>query len=215
MDKVKVGLVRVLTLHDEEALNIHGKLIEEKFPGLHVISRCIEGFPKGLYNFEIEKEAIPHIIRLISEFEKEGVKAIIVSCADDPGVEEARKIVKVPVIGAGTAAALVALVYGDRIGVLGITDEIPRPIKRILSDKIVGYEKPHNITNTLDIEKNRDEIIKSAKKLMDLNIDALVLACTGYSTTRTSDLLKRVIDIPIIDPVIASGLLTYYLVAMI
>ena len=215
MDKVKVGLVRVLTLHDEEALNIHGKLIEEKFPGLHVISRCIEGFPKGLYNFEIEKEAIPHIIRLISEFEKEGVKAIIVSCADDPGVEEARKIVKVPVIGAGTAAALVALVYGDRIGVLGITDEIPRPIKRILSDKIVGYEKPHNITNTLDIEKNRDEIIKSAKKLMNLNIDALVLACTGYSTTRTSDLLKRVIDIPIIDPVIASGLLTYYLVAMI
>ncbi len=215
MDKVKVGLVRVLTLHDEEALNIHGKLIEEKFPGLHVISRCIEGFPKGLYNFEIEKEAIPHIIRLISEFEKEGVKAIIVSCADDPGVEEARKIVKVPVIGAGTAAALVALVYGDRIGVLGITDEIPRPIKRILSDKIVGYEKPLNITNTLDIEKNRDEIIKSAKKLMNLNIDALVLACTGYSTTRTSDLLKRVIDIPIIDPVIASGLLTYYLVAMI
>lgn len=215
MDKVKVGLVRVLTLHDEEALNIHGKLIEEKFPGLHVISRCIEGFPKGLYNFEIEKEAIPHIIRLISEFEKEGVKAIIVSCADDPGVEEARKIVKVPVIGAGTAAALVALVYGDRIGVLGITDEVPRPIKRILSDKIVGYEKPHNITNTLDIEKNRDEIIKSAKKLMDLNIDALVLACTGYSTTRTSDILKRVIDIPIIDPVIASGLLTYYLVAMI
>jgi len=215
VDKVKVGLVRVLTLHDEEALNIHGKLIEEKFPGLHVISRCIEGFPKGLYNFEIEKEAIPHIIRLISEFEKEGVKAIIVSCADDPGVEEARKIVKVPVIGAGTAAALVALVYGDRIGVLGITDEIPRPIKRILSDKIVGYEKPHNITNTLDIEKNRDEIIKSAKKLMDLNIDALVLACTGYSTTRTSDILKRVIDIPIIDPVIASGLLTYYLVAMI
>jgi len=215
VDKVKVGLVRVLTLHDEEALNIHGKLIEEKFPGLHVISRCIEGFPKGLYNFEIEKEAIPHIIRLISELEKEGVKAIIVSCADDPGVEEARKIVKVPVIGAGTAAALVALVYGDRIGVLGITDEVPRPIKRILSDKIVGYEKPHNITNTLDIEKNRDEIIKSAKKLMDLNIDALVLACTGYSTTRTSDILKRVIDIPIIDPVIASGLLTYYLVAMI
>lgn len=214
MSRVKVGLVRVLTLHDEEALNVHGRLIEEKFPSLYVISRCIEGFPKGLYNFEIEKKAIPHIVKLVGEFEKEGVKAVIISCADDPGVEEARKRVKIPVIGAGTAVASVALIYGDRIGVLGITDEVPRPIKRILGDRIIGYEKPHNIESTVDIAKNRDEIIRSAKKLIDLNIDALVLACTGYSTARVSDLLKGIIDIPVVDPVVASGLLTYYLVAV-
>jgi len=193
---------------------MHGRLIEEKFPSLNVISRCIEGFPKGLYNFEIEKKAIPHIVKLVSEFEKESVKAVIISCADDPGVKEARKKVKIPVIGAGTAVASVALIYGDRIGVLGITDEIPRPIKMILGDRIVGYEKPHSIESTIDIAENKDEIIRSAKKLIDLNIDALVLACTGYSTARVSDLLKGVSDIPVVDPVIASGLLAYYLVAM-
>lgn len=214
MSRVKVGLVRVLTLHDEEALNLHGKLIEEKFPSLHVISKCIEGFPKGLYNPEVERKAIPHIIRLIEEFEKDGMKAVIVSCADDPGVKEARKIVNIPVIGAGTAVASVALIYGDRVGVLGITDEVPNPIREILKDRIVGYEKPYGINNTLDIVKNKNEIIKSAKRLIDLNIDAIVLACTGYSTARTADLLKKITDIPIIDPVIASGLLAYYSVGL-
>ena len=211
-NRIPIGLVRVITLQDSHALNIHGRIIEEKIPFLQVISECIKGFPKGIYDVELERRAIPQILEIVRKFEEKGVKAVIISCADDPGVKEAKKIVKIPVIGAGSAAASLALAYGDKIGVLGITEYIPKPIKEVLRNRIIGYEKPKGIRTTLDISKNKSEIISSVKRLVNYGSDVIVLGCTGYSTARVAKLLKEVVDIPVIDPVVAAGLITYYIV---
>ncbi|HDI31454.1 MAG TPA: hydantoin racemase [Thermofilum sp.] len=213
-EKVSIGLIRVITLDDEDSLNVHGKIIEENFPLLRVVSRCIMGFPKGLYNLELERKAIPQIVNLALEFEKEGMKAVIISCADDPGVKETRKRVKIPVIGAGTAAASVSLIYGERIGVLGITEHVPTPIANVLGERLVGYRKPANVTNTLDIIRNEEEVVKAARELEKLDVNALVLGCTGYSTAKSVKILKNKLSIPVIDPVVASGLMAYYCVIL-
>ena len=131
-EKVSIGLIRVITLDDEDSLNVHGKIIEENFPLLRVVSRCIMGFPKGLYNLELERKAIPQIVNLALEFEKEGMKAVIISCADDPGVKEARKRVKIPVIGPCESSLTIASQIGTSIMIVEILPETIPLVKRLI-----------------------------------------------------------------------------------
>lgn len=209
--KSKIGLIRVVTITDTNLLNMHGNIIEKKFPSLEVISKCIENQPKGIYDFESEKEAIPKIVSTGKILEKENVQAIIVSCADDPGVSILRRKVKVPIIGAGTACASLASIYGMRIGVLGITDLPPTPMTKVLGEKLVAYEKPRSVSTTVDLAKNEDAIFKAAKYLIGQNVDILALGCTGYSTLNMADKLEKKFNKTVIDPVIAAGLYAHYL----
>ncbi len=90
--KHRVGLIRVVSFTDETIANLHGRLIEERFPVLSVLSRCIPDQPEGIYDDASEAAAVPKIVRLgMQMVEKEDLEALIVSCAADPGVEELRK----------------------------------------------------------------------------------------------------------------------------
>lgn len=205
-----VGLIRVLTITDEKMLNIHGKLIESMFPELKIISTCIEDQPKGIYDHESEEIAKPKILKMAKELVKNGVEAIIISCAADPAVDETRKALKIPVIGAGSAVASLSLAYGNRIGVLNMAEETPKIVKKILGEHLVAEDKPRGVKNTLDLMTNwgMTAAEEALKRLVEHEIDAIVLACTGYSTIGFAKIAKRITNVPVLDPVIAAGAIT-------
>ena len=109
MKKTRIGLIRVLTTNDLEVLGSHGNIIMDHFPELEVITHCIPGQPQGVFDQITEKQAWPKVVALAQEMATDGLKAIIVSCAADPGVRQAREVLDIPVIGAGSVAAHVAL----------------------------------------------------------------------------------------------------------
>ena len=205
-----IGVIRVITLTDEKALRRHGEIVERTTPGVKTINRCIEDQPRGIYDEESERVAIPKIIKLAKELEKLNVHGIIISCAGDPGIREVRELVKIPVIGAGSATASIALAISDRVGVLGITDEPPKPFIDILGNYLVSYTKPRGITTTLDIEHNVEAVIEASMKLKSDGAKVIALACTGYSTIGIAPLIQQRINIPIIDPVVASATVMYH-----
>jgi Asp/Glu/hydantoin racemase len=210
--RYRVGLVRVVTLKDEEVLNKHGKVLMELFPELEIVSKCIEDQPYGIYDKESEEIAKPKILRLIKQFESNGFEAVIVSCAADPAVEEARKIVKIPVIGAGSAVASLALAYNKHVGVLNLSGSTPEVIKRILGSHLVAEIAPKGVRNTLDLLTNwgQNEAVEAIKKLLSKGVDVIILGCTGYTTIEFAKKIKQLmgIFIPILDPVIAAGVAT-------
>ena len=61
---------------------------------------------------------LPEILEKIVESENNGMDAIIVDCMEDPGVEEGRRLVKIPVIGPGHAAMNMAVVLGHKFSIL-------------------------------------------------------------------------------------------------
>lgn len=205
-----VGLVRVLTIHDEEILNLHGRIIEKTFPELKVITKCIEDQPEGIYDLQSEELAKYKILKLIKKFQEVNVDAVIISCAGDPAVAEARKIFKIPIIGAGSASASLALTYGERVGVLKITEEVPRIIRKILGSHLVAEERLENVRNAIDLmsEAGRAESINALRRLLKHDVEVIVLACTGFTTIGFKKLARGVTSIPIIDPVIAAGAAT-------
>jgi len=213
MQKSKIGLIRVLSVKDKKLAGSHGKLIEEYFPDLQIISRCINNQPKGIYDEETKKIAIPKIIKLGSQIEKEEkVKAIIISCADDPGVKELRKLLKIPVIGAGSSVAALSLSYGGKVGTFGITEQAPPIMREILGKHLVADTKPEGIKTTLDLmtDEGKRNAFKSIKYLKEQGAEVIALACTGYSTIGIANDLEKAIGIPVLDAVIAAGLFAWH-----
>ena len=209
----KMGLIRVLSTDNPEILSSHGRLLEAFISDLKVVSRCIEGHPKGLWNEEQERQAIPKIVRLGQEMEdNEGVDVLFVSCVADPGVPELREVVSVPVIGAGSASAGVALSLGKLVGALSITDWILPPVAEVLGKALVGWERPTHVQTTLDLmsEEGMEEITRAGQRLMDKEAGVILLACTGFSTVRLAPFLEDRLRVPVIDPVLSGGLMAYY-----
>jgi len=213
MKRVKIGLIRVISFEDKGLVELHGKLIEKYFPGLQVISKCIEDQSKGIYNEETEKIAIPKVVELgIHIKEEEKVKAIIISCAADPGVKELRGLLKIPIIGAGSSVVTLSLSYGDKIGALGITEQVPLIVREILGKHLVAETKPEGIKTTLDLmnSEGKEKALKSIKYLREKGAEVVALACTGYSTVGIARDLEKEVGIPVLDAVIASGLFAWH-----
>jgi allantoin racemase len=200
----------VITSDDDEFIKMHGKLMMHSFPNLEVDSRCIPDQFEGVHDQKTEQLAIPKVIELAKKFPS-NVEAIIISCANDPGVKELRGLMKMPVIGAGSATAALASVYGNRVGILGITHEVPRVMVDILSEKFVAYERPPGVEMTTDLGRGSKALFAAANKLVAKGVDTLALGCTGYSTVGFSVSFQERLGIRVIDPVIASGLCAYYL----
>jgi len=214
---VKMGLIRVMSTEDPGILSSHGRLLEAFLPNLKVINRCIEGHPKGLWNEDEERQAIPKIVRLGQEMERnEGVDVLFVSCAADPGVLELRETVSIPVIGAGSASASVALSLGKPVGALSITDWILLPVAEVLGKALVGWERPAHVQTTLDLmsEEGKEEIVRAGQRLLDKGAGVILLACTGFSTVCLAPFLEDRLNVPVIDPVLSGGLVAYYAAAL-
>lgn len=209
----KVGLIRVLTTDEQPLLQLHGRLIEEAFPHLQVRSRCIPDQPQGIYDAATEAMAVPKIVHLAKEMAAAGAEALIVSCAADPGVPEVRRELSLPVIGAGSAAAALALALGRRVGTLGINAEAPEPMKRVLGTHLVAQSKPAAVRTTLDLltENGTTGVFAAARELKERGCDVICLACTGLSTLQIADELGRATGLPVVDPVIAAGVVADYL----
>jgi allantoin racemase len=75
-------------------------------------------------------QASAEIIKHVKWAEDEGFDAVISWCGGDPGVEEARTLVDIPVIGPGEAMRLFASLAGGKIGKI----HHPLPVLRLRDD---------------------------------------------------------------------------------
>lgn len=180
------------------------------FPDLEVETKCIPDQYDGIHSPELSDQALPKIIETAKSFYD--VDMFIVSCADDPGVEELRKVFPgIPVTGGGETTVALALKYGSRIGVLGITDYAPQAYRRMVPDKII-LARPEGVHSTLDLmtPEGRKNILETGMKLKEQGAEVLALACTGLATIGIAGDLERETGLPVIDPVMAEGLFAHF-----
>lgn len=210
MKTYTIGVIRVLTTEDKAVLESHGKLLESYFPQFKTISRCIPDQFTGVHDEKTEAKAIPKVVALGKEMERE-VDVIIISCAGDPGLEPLRKEVSIPVVGAGEATAVLAQKYGTVFGVLGITDEPPPAYKKHLQN-IVGIHRPKTVHNTLDLikEDGKKAVFEAAVSIKEAGAQVIAISCTGIGPLHICKEIEAHCNIPVIDPIMAQGTIAYY-----
>lgn len=208
-----LAIIRVFTTNDQTVLNSHAKVIAAAY-GIETKTYCIPEQYYGIHGAATEKLAIPKIVKAAETARNDGAKCILISCAADPGLEEARAAVDIPVIGAGSCAAGVAIARGTRVGVLNLTGKTPRAIARSLGNRLAAEASPPGVDNTTDLltplgqESAVQAIIELKRKS-----DVIMFGCTGFTTIGLERELRGKISIPAIDAIEAAGAVALHILS--
>ncbi len=150
----------------------------------------------------------PFIVKRIVEAEKEGYDACLVDCIFDPGVDEARCVVNIPVVGPGRIVLHTASVIADKAGFFcpaGMSAHIYRFARRYGISDIVHYVEAVEYGPTIFAEKKNaihDMFVEFGHRAIKAGAQVLVpwalpLVFAGGLDTRE---VSKTLGIPVIDP---------------
>lgn len=170
-----------------------------------VIVTCADFGPKSLESYYDYSLAT---IGSISEMNKyENVDGALIACFGDPGLYSIKEKYNYTTIGIAEAALSASLLIGKKFSLL-VASEKAVPM---MDDMVNQYGLGNRLSsietiglNVLQLEEDRDESIKKLESVgriaIEKGAEVLVLACAGMTDLR--DDLERVLNIPIVDPVV-------------
>lgn len=156
-----------------------------------------------------------NILQKVGWAEKEGCNAVILDCFGDPGLDSAREISNIPIIGANQSAIHLASQLAGRFSVINILPELEYHVRSL----IMKYGLIQNLASirtvnipVLDLEGDADltleRIVKEAQKAaLEDSACAIVLGCTGMSSLAKSverRLKELNLNLPVIEPLRAA-----------
>jgi len=153
----------------------------------------------------------PYILKKVKEAEERGYSAVVIDCFGDPGLNAARELVKIPVIGANQSACHLAMQIAPTFSIINILPEL-EPLIRELALKYGYLDFLASVVTinipVLELEKDPDKSAETIANGIETAVKrdrahAVVFGCTGMSSLL--DLVKQKvankgIDVPIIEP---------------
>ena len=184
-------------------------------PGTEVSHVLLETGPATIESHVDEALAVPEVLRRVVAAERAGVDAVVIDCMGDPGLEAARELVSIPVLGPAQSAMHVAAMLGHSFSVLA-TQQAVVPMTTDLARRYGLAGKLASI-RTVDLpvlELENEERLRTAmteqalRALREDGAHVLLLGCTGMSgwaprlTAALAD--QGHPGIPVVDPVAAA-----------
>ncbi len=162
--------------------------------------------PVGIESDAHVEEVVPMVLDHVQHCSAD---AVVVACFSDPGVEAARNLVSVPVIGIAEAAYYAALLLGRRFGVISLSPtSISRHARHIEKLEIVRRLAGDRPVNMSVSEASTEggitrAVIETGTVLRDRDgADVVILGCAGMGMQRGR--LQTVLGVPVVDPVQAA-----------
>jgi allantoin racemase len=155
-------------------------------PGTEVLSKRLSHGPASIESEYDEGLAVPEIVFLSEEAEKEGFDGIFVNCFGDPGVRAARERVRIPVFGGFEPAVFYALGISDRIGIVTVLPDVLPMLRGLVAREGLGERIPslrYVDIPVLDLSGldalTKALIAESGKAVGEDGAGVIVLGCTG------------------------------------
>ena len=165
--------------------------------------------PVGLESYYHNYLASVNVHERIVQAEKEGYDGVVIACYGDPGIEGAKELVDIPVIGITEASYALARILATKfLVVVSAATAVPRQIRYIKSLGIPDFQydvRPIGLT-VLGVMSDRisakDLIANNCEvALNETGSELIVMGCSGFSGLRAD--LEKQLNVPIIDPVVA------------
>ena len=162
--------------------------------------------PEGIESDAHVAEVVPMVLE---HTRRSSADAIIVACFSDPGVEAARSLVTVPVIGIAEAAYYAALQLGRRFGVISLgptsVSRHARHLEKLEIARRLAGDRPVNmgVSEASSGGGITRAVTEAGMALRDRDgADVVILGCAGMGKQR--DRLQAVLGLPVVDPVQAA-----------
>ncbi len=182
----------------------------------------VEGGPASIESITEEYLSVPGALARAQEAARNGVDGIILGCFGDPGVDAARELLTIPVVGPGEASMLFAASLGHRFSVITILDSVIHPLRRLARD--VGIESKLASIRAIDtpvlaLARQREETYLRMRRAAQDALDAdgaevIVLGCMTMAFLGDHRRLAEEVGVPVVNPVQAALKLVEAQVAM-
>ncbi len=196
----------------EEMERRRGILQKYAAAGTEVVIDYIRSGPASIESEYEELVASVETIQKIMEAEKQGIDGVIIGCYGDPGLDGAREMVKIPVIGPGAASAYLAAMLSHRFSIVTVTESIVPALENLMLKN--GLERKLasvRATNVSVLDVNRDPGIARRRAMEEAVLardqdraDCIVLGCMSLAFTEANFEMSEQLGIPVVNPAIAS-----------
>ncbi len=165
--------------------------------------------PASIEGYYDEALAVPGLLMEIARGEREGAHAVVIACFDDTGLDAARALASVPVIGICEAALSLASFVAQRFSVVTTMDRSRVPIEHLVYRYGMGAKARVRAADipvlSLDDPQSdatsrlEAEIIRA---LEDDRAEAIVLGCAGMASLAAR--YQKQFCVPVIEGVSAA-----------
>ena len=164
----------------------------------------------------------PYVVDLVVKSEQEGYDGVFVSDFDYCGVEPAREVVNIPVIGGFRSSAYTAMMLSERFSIITImnsVEDMQRSHTRLFGIA-PNFASIIPVNLTVHELSQREIVIekvfeKSVEAIDKDGADSIILGCTGFMhiAAGVAEKLKAKykINIPVVDPNMAAVSYLYLL----
>ncbi|MGQ9645008.1 MAG: aspartate/glutamate racemase family protein [Thermodesulfobacteriota bacterium] len=200
--------MRIMVINPNTSKSMTDHLRQElgriKRPDAELTVVCPERGPDTIESAYDEAYAIPPTLELVKKANQEGYDAVIIACFSDPGLEAAKEISEIPVIGIEEVTLHIAAMLGARFTVLTPRRErIPSKREDVCRR---GLEHFLASIRSLDLsvaetdaepEKTKRRVMEIAKQAVEDGAEVIILGCAGmagYAPELESRLGVKVLD---------------------
>lgn len=164
------------------------------------------GRPETIESLYDEALLAPWNVEMAVEAERRGFDAVITGCVGDPGVEAAREMVRIPVIGPGQAAFHTAAMLGYTFSVLSPLDSTVRPTRALVRHTGLDGRCTSVRSVNCSVMTLRDGRPETFRAVLDVahrcidedHADVIVLACASLSHV-FGDRLAASLPVPVVN----------------
>ncbi len=143
--------------------------------------------------------------------EREGYDAVAISCFVDPGLEEARSLVDIPVVSSLETALLVSSTVGRAFALIALDESMARRLRVLV--KAYGFQERVLITTALEPPLNEHQLDRAfagspefvatftgqARRLIAEGVDVLIPAEGVLNTVLVRNGVREIDGVPVLD----------------
>ncbi len=175
---------------------------------------CPDTGPATIESAYDEAQAVPPTLRLVERANREGYDAVILACYSDPGLEAAREISDILVMGIVEAGLHAAAMLGAKFTILtSLPHRIPHKEKDVRRFKLEHYLASVRALNMTVAETDTDPVL-TRKRILEVSrlaaeedgAEVVILGCAGMAGY--ADAVANDLGITVVDPSLVALKLT-------
>jgi allantoin racemase len=177
-------------------------------PGTETIAVNPDMGPASIEGYYDEAFALPGLLREIAKGERAGADGAVIACFDDTGLDAARALATMPVLGICEAALAAAGMIATKISVVTTLSRSIVPIEHLVrkygfAERAKVHASDIPVLALEDPKSEASSILRAAiaAALKSDKSDAVVLGCAGMADLANE--LSREFGVPVIDGVSA------------
>lgn len=181
-------------------------------PGTNIEIWDTEDGPASIESMVEEHLAIPAALEALGRAEREGISAVILGCFGDPGLDAARELVSIPVIGPYESSLLVSLTLGHRTSVITVLDSVVPSLEKLarangLDSRLASVRAVQ--VPVLDLARTRESSVRAfveegRKAITEDRADVLLPGCMSMAFLGVAESAQEELKIPVLNPAIVA-----------